>query len=448
MDTKKCWIVIVDDDVVSLKNARVLLSGEDLKISVLRSGKELLTFIQKNQPDMILLDVMMPEMDGFETYSKLREYEDVEGRSHTHVVFLTGEEDANMEQKGLMIGASDYIRKPINRDVLLRRVYNIIENVEVIENLTEEATIDKLTGFYNKAYAEEKMNEVCKENIGLLMVLDIDNFKLINDLYGHDMGDNVLISFADIVRHNCRAKDILCRIGGDEFLVFFTDTEDSNVGYSFTSRINDQLIDKCIALMGDGFEVPIGVSVGCIVVSKKGEYSDYFQHADKALYQVKQNGKHGFQLYDTGYSANVTGFDPKTELKKMMTLCNERGKAESAMMLNRDAFVYVYRYLDRFTRRNNKETAKIIIYLSPVGEVDEEEYMDALSVFGNILQNSFRKNDVITKSRNNCYFLLLSEYSNNDQEIAMKRVQDKWKDTEYYEKFKIGYEAIYGDNEI
>lgn len=74
--------------------------------------------------------------------------------------------------------------------------------------------------------------------------------------------------------------------------------------------------------------------------------------------------------------------------------------------------------------------------------------MDALSTFGNILQNSFRKNDVITKSRNNCYFLLLSEYSNDDQEIAMKRVQDKWKDTEYYEKFKIGYEAIYGDNEI
>ncbi len=448
METKKCWIVIVDDDVVSLKNARALLSGDDLKISVLRSGNELLTFVQKNCPDVILLDVMMPEMDGFETYSKLREFENLEGRNHIPVVFLTGEDDTNKEEKGLMIGASDYIRKPINRDVLLRRVYNIIENVEVIENLTEEVTIDKLTGFYNKAYAEEKMTEVCKDSIGLLMVLDLDNFKLINDLYGHDMGDNVLSSFADIVRHNCRENDILCRIGGDEFLVFFTDTKDSDVGYSFTSRINDQLIDKCITLMGDDFEVPIGVSVGCVVVSEKDKYSEYFQLADKALYQVKQNGKHGYQLYDINYSENNSLFDPKTELKRMMTLCNERGNAESAMMLNRDAFVYVYRYLDRFTRRNNKETAKVIVYLTPFGEVDNEEFMDALSLFGNILQNSFRKNDVITKSRTNCYFLLLSEYSKNDEEMAIKRVREKWNETKYAGKYKIDYEGMCTDEMI
>ncbi|MBO4337050.1 MAG: diguanylate cyclase [Lachnospiraceae bacterium] len=436
---KKTWIAVVDDDAISLKNARDLLSSDELRISCVRSGRELLIFIKKNRPDLILLDVMMPEMDGFETYQKLCEYEDEQKLAHVPVIFLTGENDSDVEQKGLMIGASDFIRKPINKEVLLKRIQNIIHNREAIENLTEEANTDKLTGFYNKAYAHENMPQICRENRGMLMILDLDSFKLVNDLFGHDMGDRVLRAFADIARRNCREKDILCRIGGDEFLAFFKDTIDENIAHSFTERLNEQFLDVCASLMGENFDIPTGVSVGCVPVTEKGDYNTLFMLADKAMYQVKQNGKHSCQFYDTSKTGDDSVFDPEDELYRMTTLCSERGKAESAMMLGQEAFISVYRYLDRFAKRHHDGMTKVLMYLNAAEDTDKEEFMDAMSLFGNILQNSFRKNDVITKSRSNCYFLLLSEYTRQDLELIIDRVTEKWADTDYAGRFSIGH---------
>lgn len=441
MDTKKYWIVVVDDDEISLKNTRDMLSGENMRISSVRSGNDLILFLKKNRPDIILMDVMMPEMDGFETYQILHDYEQEHNLSHIPVIFLTGENDSATEKKGLMIGASDFIRKPINKDVLLRRIHNILSNLKAIEDLTEEAITDKLTGFFNKAYAEEKMPEICKSNRGMLMILDLDNFKLINDLYGHDMGDDVLRKFAEIARHNCREKDILCRIGGDEFLAFFTDTTDENIAYSYTQRINEQLFDLCVSLMGDEFDVPIGVSVGCVSVTDEEDYDTLFHFSDKALYQVKVNGKHGCQFYDIRQQIEEGDFEPDKELQRMMTLCSERGKAENAMLVGQDAFISIYRYMERFARRNHENMAKVIVFLTADEIVDNEEYMDAMSLFGSILQNSFRKNDVMTKNRSNCYFLLLSEYSSKDGKNVMERVIEKWQETEFANIFKIGFEV-------
>ena len=446
MENKNYWFVVVDDDIISLKNARDLLGGDDLRISSVRSGKELLVFMQKNQPDLILLDVMMPDMDGFETYQKLIELEEQEGRQHTPVIFLTGENDVGVEQKGLMLGASDFIRKPINRQILLSRLNNIMKNREAIENLTNEANTDRLTGFFNKSYAAERMVEICNDYQGLLMILDLDSFKLVNDLYGHDMGDNVLSRFAEVVRHNCREKDTLCRIGGDEFLAFFADTLDGNVAYSFTKRINNQLVDVCKELMGEDFGIPIGVSVGCVPVPKKSDYNALFQLADKALYQVKQDGKHGCFFYDTRETENDNGFDPKHEIQRMVTLCRERGNADNAMLLGQDAFISVYRYLERYARRHNEEITKVLVYLKSDSDNDKEEFLDAMSTFGNILQGNFRKNDVIIKCRANCYFLLLSEYNPDDEQTVMNRIIEKWKLTEYASKFPIKYERMVEEN--
>ena len=439
MEDRKYWITIVDDDPVSLQQVKDLLSGQGLKVSSVRSGKELLVFIKKNRPDLILMDVIMPEIDGFEAFQKLREYEDKEERSHIPVIFLTGENDEDVEKKGLMIGASDFIRKPINREVLTRRVFNIINNRRTIEDLTEEVITDKLTGFYSKSYAVEKMTRVCKEHRGILMILDLDNFKLINDIYGHEMGDKALTAFADVARRNCRSKDILCRIGGDEFLVFFMDANDEHTAFYYVERLNEQLIDECIALMGEEFDVPIGVSMGCVPVEGKEDYEELFRLADKALYQVKQTGKHGCQFYDIRQQPDEDSFVPEQEIQRMITLCSERGRLENAMMLGQEAFISVYRYMNRFAKRHNEVLSKVIVYLETDENTDKEELMEAMSLFGNVLQNSFRKNDVITKSRSNCYFLLLSEYDKQDEQLVLDRMMSKWSQTEFADKFKVSY---------
>ena len=114
------WIVVVDDEAMSLTNAKNMLGEENMRVSCLRSGSDLLKFMEKNQPDLILLDILMPDMDGFETYNALRKLEDSMGRSHIPVIFLTGENNSSVEQKGLAIGASDFIRKPFNKEIIVR----------------------------------------------------------------------------------------------------------------------------------------------------------------------------------------------------------------------------------------------------------------------------------------------------------------------------------------
>ena len=141
------WIVIVDDEPFCLTNAKNLLREQNMRVSCLRSGKDLLAFMETHDPDLILLDILMPEMDGFETYHELRFCEDKKGVPQTPVIFLTGEDNHETERRGLKAGASDFIHKPFDKDILIKRINNAIINSKMIENLTEEATLDKLTGF-------------------------------------------------------------------------------------------------------------------------------------------------------------------------------------------------------------------------------------------------------------------------------------------------------------
>ena len=133
------WIVIVDDEEMSLSNARVLLGGEDMRVSCLRSGRDLLKFVKKNTPDLILLDVLMPDMDGFDTYNALREYEEQAGTPNIPVIFLTARSDLEARLQGLTGGAEDYIVKPFDMPELLVRMDKVLARRGSAENLVFEA---------------------------------------------------------------------------------------------------------------------------------------------------------------------------------------------------------------------------------------------------------------------------------------------------------------------
>lgn len=447
---KKHWLVVVDDDVMSLRNAKNLLNGDQVRVSAVRSGQDLLIFLRKNIPDLILLDVMMPEMDGFETYRRLRAYEEQEGRSHTPVIFLTGEDDSETEHRGLNLGADDFIRKPINRDILFKRIQNTIENRETIASLTEEAATDHLTGFLNKVSAEDRMTELCRKGHGILMVLDLDNFKLINDLYGHEAGDRVLEGFAAITRQNSRAEDVLCRIGGDEFLVFLQGTTEEVAVAAFVKRLNDRIVAECKAMMGEDFRIPVGVSVGCVPVPEQGgDYRSLFRLADKALYQVKQNGKHDYRFYDLGTEGDVQGKeDPERELARMVTLCEERGEVRNAIRVGQETFIWIYRYIDRFAKRHRNAFTRMIIDLSPEGDTAPEDFARAVERFETLLRRNLRMNDVILQSGSSRFFALLPELEEANVPVVIRRILERWRETPEHGCARIGHAAssrAYGD---
>lgn len=424
------WIAVVDDEALSLTNARTLLTSQGMKVSCMRSGQDLLRFMEKNTPDLVLLDLMMPEMDGFEAFRLLREQEKKLGRLSTPVIFLTGEEDTEAETRGLAEGASDFIRKPFNREILLTRINNTIRNSKIIENLAEEASTDKLTGFLNKSSGTEKVSAMCKDHTGVLMVVDLDSFKLVNDLYGHDMGDKVLGAFAGIVRRSIRSNDVASRIGGDEFMLFLDGVDEVSGIEELVIRLNDLLIAEAGKLMGEDFGIPLGISAGAVFVPEFGtDFSILFQYADSSLYRVKQNGKHGYEVHSSQPDIEDADDDLGRELIRVTRLVEERGAGKGAMLLGQDSFSANYRFIVRFLKRYKSKACKLLF---AVDAKDEAVNMaDVISCFGEILQENLRRTDIIFQSRQNRFFLLLPEMDQKDMDIIESRIMAKWEESGY-----------------
>ncbi|MBR1741381.1 MAG: diguanylate cyclase [Lachnospiraceae bacterium] len=444
------WIVVVDDEALSIANARNMLREVGMRVSCVRSGRELLAFMEKHEPDLVLLDVLMPEMDGFETYRKLRDLEERDGRKQTPVIFLTGENDAETERRGLEIGASDFVHKPFNKDILVRRINNTITSVKTIENLTEEVSVDALTGFFNKAGGTVKVEAYCAEKTGVLMILDLDSFKLVNDLYGHDMGDRILRAFAEIIRQNTREDDLVCRIGGDEFLAFFCNVPDDHAMTVIVKRLNEQLTAEAVKLMGEDFSIPLGISAGAVMIPEYGrEYHDLFALADKMLYKVKQNGKHDCAVYTASEFPDQEKnekTDLEQELKRVTQIVEERNDGSGALMLGQEAFSSIYRFVMRYIKRYQMPAVKVLFSLD-MESGEGEKLEEKAEQFGMVLQETLRKSDLILQCKGNQFFLFLPALLEKHVLSVIDRVMKMWEQSGYQDGVRVQYVMKSVENE-
>ncbi|MCR4654797.1 MAG: diguanylate cyclase [Lachnospiraceae bacterium] len=433
------WIVVVDDEPLSLTNAKTLLREQNMRVSCLRSGSDFLEFIENHTPDLILLDIFMPDMDGFETYRALRRFEEKTGRAQLPVIFLTGEDNSEAERRGLKAGASDFIHKPFDRDILIKRINNTIINSKTIESLTEEATLDKLTGFLNKASGTKRVSGLCEKSPGALMIMDLDSFKLVNDLFGHDMGDRILVAFSEIVRLNVRSEDVISRIGGDEFMGYFTDLTKEEAVASLSQRLNAQLLKEAEVLMGEDHGIPLGVSIGVAFSSQEwsNDYQTLFQNADSALYDTKRNGKHGYTVYDPDGPEETTEDDLELEMSRIIQVMSERGEANGAFLLGQEAFSWSYRFILRFLTRYGGVVARILFSLSSPEK--GKMFTEAVTEFGNVLKNTLRRSDIVHQWRQNRYFVVLTMLSHEDIEEVISRILTSFKDSGYADRVDIKY---------
>ncbi|MBO4510073.1 MAG: response regulator [Lachnospiraceae bacterium] len=410
------WSVVVDDDMTNLKVAGHILSKNNKRVTALKSGEALLSFIRDNNPDLILLDIRMPGMDGFETFRRLRALEKELGLDEIPVVFLTADEETSTESRGFEAGVSDYIRKPFEPEILVKRINNILEKQEKLHHFQDEAIRDKLTGFLNKAATNEKLRIECKKVEGYLLMIDLDSFKLVNDIYGHDMGDKVLISFAEILKADLPESSVMGHVGGDEFVAYVTEYTSENDIAVLCDRINKELTERAKELMGPDMEIPLGVSIGAIYVcGEEADYTDALSLADKALYNVKQKDKHGFALYTDDFGddsgANTTG------LKALSMILSERNIPDSALSLEKEAFINVYRFIMRYLKRYNRNACKLLFTLTPVKE-DDKEFYDVCDKFFEHVKESLRKSDLVMRYRKNQIFVFLTDI----KEFAISQV--------------------------
>ncbi len=445
-------VVIVDDEPLIRECSAATLAEAGIGVTEFGSGEELLSWLRAgNNTELILLDVVMPEMDGFQTIMALRELEEEQGREEEiPVILLTGETDATAEVRGFALGAIDFIRKPVESYVLLHRIDNVLSKQKQIEKLSEQMQTDPLTGILNKASVTRKLMELCREESGILMVIDLDSFKTVNDIYGHDVGDKVLIAFSDIMKEEFRPRDVLGRIGGDEFIAFLRGATREFLVSDYTVQLNARLLIETRRLLGEEMQIPIGVSVGAAISPGDVDYESLFKRADQELLHVKQTGKHGYRLWKNGGEEEI-GRQEANSLQKLRMILDERNVGSEALWLGQEEFRSIYRYMLRFFRRYHEGAFRLLFSVTPrEASLSNEEFLSAMTRFGDILKTTLRNSDIMMQSDSSHYLLLLPMVSGEgDIDRVLQRIDSAWEREEDSSRVVISCEkeAIASDDD-
>ena len=386
-------ILIVDDEKIMLRIASKILSKEYETICA-SSGAEAVELFKRERPDMVLSDLLMPEMDGYELHRILQE----QSANTIPIIFMTADESDESESRGFEIGAADYIRKPLKPDVLIGRVKNIFDRIEQIHGLTEAATVDQMTGLLNKTAVQREISKLCETSDGVLLEFDLDSFKLVNDLYGHAMGDKVLIEFAELLKSQLEAGDVAGRTGGDEFIAFFCKVHDERTIFKKARLLNGRLLKAARELLGADMKISLGVSVGAVYVSDESrDFLTLTEKADKALYKVKHFGKHGCAFYGV---ENFDGAESKS-IAQTQLLLDERDGESKAYVVNFEKFKAVYRYVSR-----QKENHHSLIQCTFETEDDDER-----EKFLSRLTQSLSRADCVTQYGREQFLILTASVS-------------------------------------
>ena len=399
-------ILIVDDDEMMLMMARRILSLK-YEIVTATTGAEAIEIFDAERPDMVLSDLMMPEMDGYELHRILQE----KSGETVPIMFMSANEGDESEIKGFEVGAADYIHKPLKPDVLLRRVGNIIENLDKIHGLEAAATIDPLTKLLNKSTAQKEISELIKKSSGALLMIDLDSFKLVNDIYGHNMGDKILIYFGELIKNVIRESDLAGRMGGDEFIAFLQNVDDENILREKTSYLNEKLLTYAKKIMGNDMQIPLGTSIGAVFVPEEGrDFQTLYKKADSALYNVKQHGKHSLSVFGTHNHSKIS----VEGLSQLRMILGERNVEPGAYFVDFETFKSIYRL---FMRMDNKNLV-LMQFTLPEKDLAKE--------FKEILIHTLRKSDCVTQNGKK-FLILLIEAREKDSDIVKDRIMSRAK---------------------
>jgi len=299
----KARILIVDDERLNI-NIMVSILSEDYETIVAKSGEQAIKRVETQAPDLILLDIVMPEMDGYEVFERIRA---IAGGHRIPIIFITSMRSPEEETKGLRMGAVDYITKPFTPSIVEVRVANQIEYKRNRDELEQLNLTDALTGIPNRRRFDDYMSlqraAISRSDALLsIIMIDIDYFKAFNDLYGHSAGDSCLIDVAQALSNSVdRAVDLMARYGGEEFIAVLPAT-DSKGAALCAQRLCDAVsalnINHENSLAGDHVTVSIGVAT-LLPDQRNTTVEHLIELADQALYHAKVSGRNQFHISST-----------------------------------------------------------------------------------------------------------------------------------------------------
>jgi diguanylate cyclase (GGDEF)-like protein len=290
-------ILIIDDSADALVVAKARLAKECLDILCAEGGIAGLEVARRENPDLILLDVDMPDMSGFDVCRALKADPEL---CMIPVLFLSGSGTAEDKVKGLDLGAVDYVTKPFDTFELRARVRAALRTKHLQDLLIEHAHIDPLTGLPNRRALMERLEcqwaRIARHGGQLSFVMaDIDHFKRVNDAHGHQIGDKMLQKVAAVIAQQCREVDLPARYGGEEFSIVVADETTSGA-----TRLADRCREKIakVRLAVNGETVAVTASFGVADANNASSLEVLMKHADEALYRAKEAGRNLVRSYD------------------------------------------------------------------------------------------------------------------------------------------------------
>lgn len=293
-------ILVIDDSSVQTGFLCSILK-DSYEVTPYHTAEEGLEAAKQGSYSLILLDVVMPEMDGFMLLQKLKS---MESTRHIPVILLTSLLDAQYEERGLLLGAVDYVTKPFNPIIIKARVNTHIQLYHYQMRFKEQAMIDELTGIANRRRYEIESASRWQEAIRFeipfsICMFDIDKFKLYNDTFGHPAGDKVIASVArTAASHFHRNTDLFARYGGEEFVTMFLGSQDVSA-FEFMKTVRQSIEDMHIP-HNSPVSPWVTVSAGGITVIPRPGYKldVYLKMADTMLYDAKRLGRNQVVWYN------------------------------------------------------------------------------------------------------------------------------------------------------
>ncbi|MDR0315966.1 MAG: diguanylate cyclase [Treponema sp.] len=299
-NTKKNSILIVDDEKMNLKSLTHILTP-DYTVYTAKDGPTAIEMAEQYLPDLILLDILMPGMDGYEVLAALKT---IEATREIPIIIISGLNSAADEEKALALGTRDYISKPFSAGTVKLRIRNQIQIVNQIRAIERLSMMDQLTDIPNRRNFDNQLRTEWRRAIReqspiSIMMIDVDRFKYYNDTYGHLQGDVVLQTIAKVISQTLRrTTDFFARWGGEEFVVLLSNTE-ADGAMEVAKQIHENIGNKEIPCTdGSITKITISVGVNTQLPTQDSSADIFFSRADRALYIAKELGRNKVYQYE------------------------------------------------------------------------------------------------------------------------------------------------------